>query len=626
MHERENDPQDTGRARSLPVQPLRAALQLLWRAAHRELAGVLALQVLAAAGLTAQLLLAKQLLGLLFGGSGAAPAPSVSPMEGAALVALALFALATLANGFASAVLPERSNLVGELATQEVMRRILDVACAVEAAEFERPEFCDQLERVRSYATIQPWRVASGATGLLQAVIATAGIGVVLAALGPWLLPIAAIGWIPIVLLSRRNARAMWRLVKEGAAEERERRHVENVLMDKASALEVRAFALRSILQPHHRRLVERRLGRFRDRARERAMGAIASAAITAVMVAAGIALLAWLVHAGRLGLAGAGVAAVAIQQLGDRLRAVRTSVINLREAMPFLVDLDAFLARAPLAADGRAAPDRSSPSPFRRLELECVSFHYPGVADPALREVSVTIAAGETVALVGRNGSGKSTLAKLLGGLYRPTQGRILRDGEDLLARPLPSVRADVATLFQDFVRYELPARTNIGLGRAERVDDAEAVRAAARLADIDARLGALPAGYDTVLSRSYEGGAELSIGEWQRVALARAFLRDAPLVILDEPTSAIDPEAEHRVLEAIRHHARGRTLVFISHRLSSVRHADRIVVLDAGRVVEEGTHDALLARGGHYAELFALQASAYLDATRRPKLGDAA
>jgi ATP-binding cassette subfamily B protein len=626
MQEGENDVRANSAASGLRARPFRSALHLLWGAAHRELIGVLALQVLATVGLTAQLLLAKQLLGLLFGSGTGTSAPSVSPLEGAAVVALVLFAFATLANGFASALLTERSTFVGELATQEVMSRILDVACAVETAEFEQPEFCDQLERVRSYATIQPWRVAMGATGLLQALIAMAGIGVVLATLGPWLLPIAAIGWIPIILLSRRNARATWRLAKEGAAEERERRHLESVLMDKASALEVRAFGLRAILQPHHRRLVERRLRRFRDRARDRAIGAIASAAITAVMVAAGIALLAWLVHEGRLGLAGAGVAAVAIQQLGDRLRAVRTAVINLREAMPFLVDLDAFLARAPLALDGRAIPDLSSPAPFRRLQLEGVSFHYPGVAAAALRDVSLTIAAGETVALVGRNGSGKSTLAKLLGGLYRPTQGRILRDGEDLAAEPLASVRADVSTLFQDFVRYELPARTNIGLGRGDRVDDAEAVRAAARHADIDARLSELPAGYDTVLSRSFQGGAELSIGEWQRVALARAFLRDAPLIILDEPTSAIDPEAESRVLEAIRRHARGRTLIFISHRLSSVRHADRIVVLDAGCVVEEGTHDTLVARGGHYAELFAIQASAYLDGRSRTRLGDAA
>jgi ATP-binding cassette subfamily B protein len=315
----------------------------------------------------------------------------------------------------------------------------------------------------------------------------------------------------------------------------------------------------------------------------------------------------------------------VAIQQLGDRLRAVRNGVLNLREAMPFLVDLDAFLARAPLASDGMAEVNRPSSAPFQHLELERVSFHYPGVANAALRDVSLTIAAGETIALVGRNGSGKSTLAKVVGGLYRPTEGRVLRDGTNLAAMPLAAVRSDVATLFQDFVRYELPARTNIGLGRRDRLEDAEAVRAAAELADIDTRLAALPDGYDTVLSRSYAGGAELSIGEWQRVALARAFLRDAPLVILDEPTSAIDPEAETRVLEAIRRHARGRTLVFISHRLSSVRTADRIVVLDAGQVVEEGTHEALVALGGHYAKLFTLQASAYLEG-RRPKVGDAA
>jgi ATP-binding cassette subfamily B protein len=246
---------------------------------------------------------------------------------------------------------------------------------------------------------------------------------------------------------------------------------------------------------------------------------------------------------------------------------------------------------------------------------VEDVTFRYPGTERLALRGASVRLRRGEVVALVGENGSGKTTLAKLLCGLYRPTSGRILWNGVDTAELPLSELRRGVAIVFQDFARYELSAADNIALGRHERATDRPAVEAAARLAGAHDIVAALPDGYETRLSRAFTAGTDLSIGQWQRLALARAFFRDAGFLVFDEPTSALDPRAEQELFETVQQLATGRTVLLISHRFSTVRSADRIYVLDEGRVIEEGNHAGLMSRRGRYAELYTLQAAAYAD-----------
>jgi ATP-binding cassette subfamily B protein len=317
---------------------------------------------------------------------------------------------------------------------------------------------------------------------------------------------------------------------------------------------------------------------------------------------------LATLFELGRLPVSSAAAAVIALRQLFGFVELAGRGGAQLHEAGTFLEDYASFIEQAE-ASDRR--PDPPEVSPFTRLRAQGVSFRYPGSSRPALDGVSLSIEAGRVVALVGENGSGKTTFAKILAGLYRPTTGRLLVDGEE-------AVPGSVAVLFQDFVRYGFSAADTIGLGDTTRLDDRAAIEEAAAGAGADAMIRSLRSGYDTRLTRQFEDGADLSVGQWQRVALARALFRDAELIILDEPTAALDPKAEAELFDTVRSLAEGRTVVLISHRFSTVRNADEIVVLDHGRIVEQGSHRQLMAAGGPYAELFDLQASAYIDIDR--------
>jgi ATP-binding cassette subfamily B protein len=348
---------------------------------------------------------------------------------------------------------------------------------------------------------------------------------------------------------------------------------------------------------------------------RRRSALELLSALVSACAALATVLVLLALVQHHHISLAQAGAAVVAVRLLASRVQQLLSGATSVFEGRLFLEEFRLFLSiphepthdRAP-DSDGRLAPT------FSRLAASSVDFTYPGAVQPALTGVDVSINAGEVVALVGANGSGKTTLVKILAGLYRPDSGRLLWDDVEVKEGELRSFRERVAVIFQDFGRYELTAADNIGLGRAAAMADRDRIVAAARAAACDDFISALPRGYDTLLSRTFGDGSDLSVGQWQRVALARAIFRDAPLVVLDEPTAALDPIAEHELFRQIRNLLRGRSVVLISHRFSSVRSADRIYVLDHGRVVESGTHEHLMELDGHYAHMFTLQASAYL------------
>jgi ATP-binding cassette, subfamily B, bacterial len=317
------------------------------------------------------------------------------------------------------------------------------------------------------------------------------------------------------------------------------------------------------------------------------------------------------LISTGHLSIAEAAAALVAIRLLASQVQHGFNGVQAIFESGLFIDDLDGFLTLAPAAEGG--SREIAPPAEFRRIRADAVSFSYPGRSQLALQAANIEINSGEVVALVGENGSGKTTLAKVIAGLYEPGSGAVRWDGIDVRGFRPELFRERVAMIFQDFVRYALSAEENIAIARPDDEIDHAAIREAAKISDADAFLSALPAGYQTPLSRRFAGGHELSGGQWQKVAIARAFYRRAPLVIIDEPTASLDARAEYELFSSLHEVLRGRTALIISHRFSTVRTADRIYVLDHGRVVEHGSHDELMDLGGRYAELFHLQASAY-------------
>jgi ATP-binding cassette, subfamily B, bacterial len=455
--------------------------------------------------------------------------------------------------------------------------------------------------------------MVTGVSQLLSASLTTVGIAIALALLSPPLLAFVLLAAIPALLAAIVNSRQNYAFEFAMTPESRERTYVMSLMTSRAAAKEVRLLGLGSHLRERYRLLTEARLRQLRVFLRKRLQTTLLGSFASAIGLAIALGSLVFLLDADHIGVATALTAGLAMQQLAGRLSTITGSVAQLIESGLFLDDYRSFLAIAPEAADEPAPPVERSGTRgrFDHVALEGVSFSYPGTSRPALDEVSLEVRPGEIVALVGANGSGKTTLVKILCRLYEPDAGRVLWNGS---AAAAGDVATDIAVLFQDYLAYHLSALENIVFGRVERRGELERAIAAARRAGAHDFLEALPEGYRTRMGLEFEGGHELSIGQWQRLALARAFFRDGSFLVLDEPTASLDPRAESELFAQMRELSAGRSVLLISHRFSSARSADRIYVLDEGRIIEAGTHTELLARGGHYAELFNLQAAAYL------------
>jgi ATP-binding cassette subfamily B protein len=584
------------------------AVRLVWAAGRRELLAVLAVKAVNGLGLAVVLLLGKGVLDeVVAAGSSGEGAGEVLPR-------LLLLTVVTAGLGFLSAIGREHREILAELASRHAQSQIIEVACAVELEAYDTPGFHNRLIRAAGGGQFRPWQVVEGLTGLAGAAIGIAGVALALLTLQPWLVPLVLAAAVPLLLAMARGGELMFRFRHNTTEAERRRNYLYMLLSGKDAAKELRAFGLGGFLRERYDRLYDEHLAELRKVARRRLRVSLLGNLATTVVLSGIVAALLVLALNGRIGLTGAATAAGAVFILGERLMNAVFSSGMLYESSLFIEDFTSFVAMAP-EVEARRARD-PAPAGFRRLRVEDVSFAYPSATSPAVTGVSMEIGAGEIVALVGENGSGKTTLAKLLCRLYVPHEGRVLWDAVDTATVDPAELRRSVAVIFQDFLHYSLPAAENIGMGRHQRIGDTAAIRGAAVHAGADSFLAELPKGYETVLGPEFEGGKELSIGQWQRVALARAFFRDAPFIILDEPTAALDARAEYELFESIRTLCRGRSVLLISHRFSSVRSADRIYVLDGGRVIEAGSHDELMGLGGRYAELFTLQASAYLTA----------
>ncbi|WP_413452156.1 ABC transporter ATP-binding protein [Georgenia phoenicis] len=589
-------------------QLVRRSTQLVWAAGRLLFVGLLVVQVLAALVLAGQVLVVEAFLSsiLTLGPGDGLPSSLV-------LATLALAGLMALGS-LLDAVRGKLSRYLGESVARRTYQEVLDAATGVSLRYFESATFYDRLQRVEAAATSRPFQVTQALLGIVGGLTATVGVGAVLIGIHPVLLPLLLVGGLPMILTNRRESRLEFGFTVDQTPHQRQRFYLSYLLTTRNEAKEIRAFDLGRPLSGRFDDLYRRYLADLARHLRRRLTLSTVGNLASAVVLTGTLLVLVWLIGEGAVSVAQAGAAIVAIRMLQGQVQALLRSTQSIFEAGLFLQDVEQFMELGAAARDEEAG--ERAPETFSEIAVEDVRFSYPGSGAEALRGVDLRIRRGQVIALVGENGSGKTTLAKILAGLYDPTAGAVRWDGRDTREYSRASVRDRVAVIFQDFVRYAFTARENIAFGRHTVEADEQRITEAAARSGADGFLEALPHGYDTILSRIFKGGRDLSGGQWQRVAIARAFYRDAQLMILDEPTAALDPRAESQLYESLRAVLAGRTAVFISHRFSSVRSADVIYVLDQGRVAEAGSHEELMAREGTYAELFRLQAAAYLDA----------
>lgn len=584
---------------------IRVSLRIAWASGRREMTLMAFMQAATVVLVIADVLVAREVAsGLVRADRAEASVESLLPE----VLALALL---TTALGVANAIQLQAQRLLADLCTRRGEDDVLSVTTSVDLAAFDDPAFHDAVERAVAAVRRLP-TVVSNLASLLRALAGSIGALGALVALEPLFAPAVLLVGVPTWLAARQRARAFYRFAYGLTPRDRERRYLSELLADRDAAKEVRAFGVARFLDARRDRLWDERIGGLRAVTRRQLGYSILADALAAIIISGSLIGLIALTVSNDIGLGTAGVTAVTIVLLGQRVALASTSSGGLSESALFMDDYLALIERADLPA--RAAPEPAAAPPSQlAVHAGGVWFSYAGGRGHALRDVSLAIEPGQVIALVGENGSGKTTLAKLLAGLYAPERGRVTWNGVETTSPERAQLGRAAAVIFQDFVRYALPASDNIGLGQHERLPDDEGIREAARLAGAHSDLDRLPEGYDTVLGPAFAGGTDLSLGQWQRVALARALFRDAPFVVLDEPTAALDAQAEHDLFASIGELLAGRSVLLISHRFSTVREADRIHVMHAGTIVESGTHDELMALGGRYARLFALQATPY-------------
>ncbi len=502
-------------------------------------------------------------------------------------------------------------SVLGELHSNTVSMELMQHAASLDLRHFESSEYQDRLERAR--------RQASGRNALLaqifgqgQSIITIGTLAAGLFVYAPWLILLLVISLIPAVLAEARFNTRAYHLNRMRSPERRELEYLRYIGASAETAKEIKLFGLGPFLVGRFRRLADTIMRDNRRLATQRAIWGGLFAAVSSMAYYGAYAYIVWRTVDGAFSLGDLAFLSGSFLRLNGLFGQLLIGVTQIAGQSLYLDDLFSFFDIKPTIA---LSPNpKPFPLPIREgIVFENVGFRYPDTDRWAVRGLNFTMKAGEAVALVGENGAGKTTIVKLLTRLYDPDEGRILIDGIDLRDMNLEELRTHIGVIFQDFIRYSFTAAENIGVGRIEERPDRARIEAAAGQSLAAPVIEKLPLRYDQPLGKLFANGRDLSGGEWQKVAIARAYMRDAELIILDEPTAALDAKAEAEVFERFKRLAKGKTAVLISHRFSTVRMADRILVLSGGRIIEQGSHAELIAQRGVYADLFELQAAGY-------------
>jgi ATP-binding cassette subfamily B protein len=502
-------------------------------------------------------------------------------------------------------------SLLGDKFTNYVSLRLMEHAATLDLVSFEDPVFYDKMERARRQTTARLGMLAVLA-GMGQQLVTLASLSAAVISFSPWFLVLLVVAVIPAFWGETRFAMLAYSILYRWTPERRELDYLRLLGASNQSAKEVKIFGLGRYLSERSRKLFDQFYRENKALAVKRAVsGSLLNLLPTAGYYGAYILILVRTL-AGALTVGDLTFLAGAFARSRGLIESLFSSLNNIAEQALYIKDLfDFFETKPAIASAPNALP---APRPIHSgFEFRDVSFAYAGSDRKVLNRVSFRFDAGERIALIGENGAGKTTLVKLLARLYDPSDGAILLDGVDLREYDVDSLRKEIGVIFQDYMRYDMLARENIGLGRVEELENQPRIELAAQKSLAEPLIAQFSLGYQQMLGRRFDDGVDLSAGQWQKIGLARAYMRDAQVLILDEPTASLDARAEYEVFLRFADLTRGRMAVLISHRFSTVRMADRILVLADGEVVEQGTHRQLVALGGRYAELFELQAAGY-------------